>query len=193
MALHGRQPRASILDSQQRKIALTDPAYRDALRKRVRSADRFAAYMAGTPYFAVPERPCKHCGGMRKRPRDHTCYDCILRTNRTDWQLMQTGISPPAKRSLDGHRDMLARQKRERGGECDRRTWPTHNPPGELAVTRWPTGRTEVLFPDGHREPDFGKLAGQHVQRLCDVLPELRVALAWGGVVVSVEHPHCAA
>ena len=181
MALYGRQPRASILDSQQRKIALADPAYRGALRKRVRSADRFAAFLAGTPFFAVPERPCKHCGGIRKRPRDHTCYDCILRTNRTDWQMRQAGISPPAKRSLDGHRDVLARKKRERGGESVTRTWATHNPPGELAVTLWPTGRTEVLFPDGHHEPDFGKLDGQHVQRLCGVLPQLWEALAWAG------------
>lgn len=137
--------------------------------------------MAGRPYFAVPERPCKHCGGIRKRPRDHTCYDCILRRCRPDWQMMRAGIRPSAKRSLDGHRDVLARQKRERGGEHVRRTWPTRNPQGELAVTLWPTGRTEVLFPDGHREPDFGKLDGRSVQRLCAILPELGVALAWAG------------
>ena len=181
MALYGRLPRASILDSQQRKIALADPAYRAALGKRVRSADRFAAHMAGTPFFAVPERPCGHCGGIRKRPRDHTCYDCVLRSNRTDWQMMQAGISPPAKRSLGGHRDALARQKRERGGENVRRTWPTHIPPGKLAVTLWPTGKTDVLFPDGHHEPDLGKLSGRDVQRLCGILPELREALAWAG------------
>lgn len=181
MALYGRKPRASILDSRQRKIALADPAYRAALGTRVRSGDRFAAFMAGKPFFAVPGRPCGHCGGIRKRPRDHTCYDCILRANCTDWQLMQAGISPPAKRSLDGHRDVLARQKRERGGESVTRTWATHNPPGELAVTLWPTGRAEVRFPDGHHEPDFGKLDGRHVQRLCGALPQLREALAWAG------------
>lgn len=181
MALYGRQPRASILDSAQRKIALADPAYRAALRRRVRSADRFAAYMAGKPYFAAPARPCKHCGGIRKRPRDHTCYDCILRSNRTDWQMMQAGIRPPAQRSLASHRDVLARLKRERDGESLSRTWVTQNPPGVLTVTLSPTGKTDVLFPDGWNAEDFEKLGGHRVHRLCGILPELREALAWAG------------
>jgi len=180
-AIYGRQPKASILDTEQRRIAQADPAFREALRRRVRNPERFAAFMAGKPFYTAPERPCARCGGHRKRARDHTCYDCILERNRSDWEMMQAGIRPPAKRSLDGHRDLLARQKRERAGESISRTWATADPPGTLTVTRHPTGRTECHFPDAHHEPDLAKLDGRHVHRLCVVLPELREALEWAG------------
>lgn len=180
-ATWGREPRASILDKEQRRIAMADPAYREALRRRVRSPERFAAFMAGKPFYAAPDRPCRLCGSIRKRPRDHTCLDCILAKNRGDWQMMQAGEKPAAQRSRDGHLDALARQRQERAGESISRTWETADSPGTLTVTRWPTGRTEVLFPDGHREPDLGRLDGRHVHHLRTILPELREALAWAG------------
>lgn len=95
--------------------------------------------------------------------------------------MMRAGIRPPSQRSLDGHRDMLARKKQERAGESLSRSWATNDPPGHLTVTRWPTGRTEAIFPDGHREPNLEKIDGQRVQRLCAILPELREALSFLG------------
>lgn len=180
-AAYGRQPRASVLDSEQRKIALVDPAFREALRKRVRNPERFAAFMARQPFYMAPDRACGLCGGQRKRPRDHTCYDCILDRNRDDWEMMQAGVRPASQRSLDGHRDLLERQRRERSGENISRSWSTTEPAGTLTVTRWPTGRLEVLFPDGHREADLGKHSGRYVHRLCVMLPELAEALEWAG------------
>jgi len=52
---------------------------------------------------------------------------------------------------------------------------------GSITVTHHPTGRTEVLFPDGHRKPNLAALGGKPVHRLCIILPELRQALAWAG------------
>jgi len=124
-ATWGREPRASLLDKEQRKIALAEPAFRETLRRRVRSPERFAALMTGRPFYIAEDRPCRLCGSSRKRPRDHTCYDCILGKNQTDWARMQAGLRPPAERSLAGHRDSLARQKREKAGESLSRTWET--------------------------------------------------------------------
>lgn len=88
---------------------------------------------------------------------------------------MRAGIAPKVMRNKDSHLDLLERQRAERDGECDTRQF------GSLAVTRWPTGRLEVLFPDGFREPDLVKTDPKHVHSLMDTLPELRDALIWAG------------
>ena len=71
--------------------------------------------------------------------------------------------------------DLLAREQAERDGERDTRQF------GSLTVIRWPTGRLEVLFPDGHREHDLAKTDARHVHRLMEMLPELKDALVWAG------------
>lgn len=88
---------------------------------------------------------------------------------------MKAGLAPRVMRNKDSHLDLLDRQRSEREGECQMREF------GSLTVTRWPTGRLEVLFPDGHRELDLAKTGGPHVHRLIEMLPELRDALVWAG------------
>lgn len=174
-ALHQRQPRADKLDTRQRQLCLADPAFQNALRGRVRSTERFSAFMAGAAYYVALERPCGRCGSARKRVRDRACYNCHISRGRENFARMRAGIAPHVARSRNSHLDLLDRQRRERDGECDTRTF------GTVTVTRWPTGRLEVIFPDGYREHDLGKSSGQHVQRLIPMLPELGEALAWAG------------
>lgn len=88
---------------------------------------------------------------------------------------MKAGLAPVVTRSRDGHLDLLERQKAEREGQCMTRTF------GTITVTRWPTGRLEVLFPDGYRETDLAKQGGKHVDHLMTMLPELKDALIWAG------------
>ena len=76
---------------------------------------------------------------------------------------------------MASHLDLLARQRAEREGDCEVRTF------GSVTVTRWPTGRLEVLFPDGYVEPDLSKRDGKHTHRLTEMLPELKDALVWAG------------
>lgn len=137
--------------------------------------------MAGTKTYNAPDKPCSRCGGMVRRVLNRACQICGLRRSRKGWSAIKAGLRPDAKQSRPGYLDALARQRRERAGESISRTWETADPPGTLTVTRWPTGRTEVLFPDGHREADLGQLDGRHVHRLRTILPELGKALAWAG------------
>lgn len=71
--------------------------------------------------------------------------------------------------------DVLERQRAEREGQCETRTF------GTVTVTRWPTGRLELLFPDGYREHDLSKRQGREVHNLMELLPELKDALIWAG------------
>jgi len=174
-ALHQRQPRADKLDARQRRLCLADPAFREVLRGRVASAERFSAFLAGAAYYVILEAPCGKCGSGKKRTRDRSCYGCHLRRGRENFERMKAGLAPIVTRSLDSHLDLLERQRAEREGGCEARTF------GTVTVTRWPTGRLEVLFPDGHREPDLAKQGGRHVHRLMDMLPELKDALIWAG------------
>lgn len=174
-ALHRRQPRADKLDARQRRLCLADPAYREALRARVGSAKRFSAFLAGAAYYVALETPCGKCGSGKKRTRDRSCYGCHLTRGRENFERIKAGLAPIVTRSRDGHLDLLERQRSERQGDCETRSF------GTITVTSWPTGRLEVLFPDGHREPDLGARGGQHVHRLMDMLPELRDALIWAG------------
>ena len=141
----------------------------------MRSAERFAAFVNGTAFYIALERPCPKCGDFRKRTRDRSCYRCHLLRGAENFERMRAGLAPKVMRNKDSHLDLLERQRAERKGECDTRQF------GSLAVTRWPTGRLEVLFPDGFREPDLVKTDPKHVHSLMDTLPELRDALIWAG------------
>jgi hypothetical protein len=174
-ALHQCQPRADKLDARQRRLCLADPGFREALRSRVASAERFSAFLAAAAYYVDLEAPCGKCGSSKKRTRDRSCYGCHLRRGRENFERMKAGIAPIVTRTMDSHLDLLERQRAEREGHCQTRTF------GTITVTRWPTGRLEVLFPDGYREHDLAGRGGKHVHRLMDMLPELRDALVWAG------------
>lgn len=88
---------------------------------------------------------------------------------------MKAGLSPVVFRNMDSHLDLLARTKAERADEFVAAQF------GQLSVKRYPTGRLEVTFPDGHCEPDLSKCESSHVQRLMQMLPELNDALVWAG------------
>lgn len=173
--LHHRQPRADKLGADQRRICQGDAAFREALRARVGSAPRFAAFMDGTPFYIAVARPCGSCGDFRKRTRDRSCYGCHLSRSRSNFARMRAGMAPEVSRSLNSHLDLLERRRAERAGDCEVRQF------GGLTVTRYPTGRLEVVFPDGHREHDLAKTDPPHVYRLMNMLPELKDALVWAG------------
>ena len=172
---HHRQPRADKLDARQRRLCLADHAFEEALRARVTSAERFSAFMDGAAYYIALERPCPKCGDFRKRTRDRSCYRCHLVRGGENFERMKAGLAPKVIRNKDSHLDLLARQRAEREGECDIRAF------GTITVTRWPTGRLEVLFSDGFREHDLAKTDPRHVYQLMDTLPELKDALIWAG------------
>lgn len=174
-SLHQRQPRADKLDARQRRLCDADPAFKEALQCRVSSAERWAAFMDGASYYIALERPCASCGDFRKRTRDRSCYRCHLLRGAENFERIKLGLPPKVMRRKDSHLDLLEREQRERAGECQVREF------GSITVTRWPTGRLEVLFPDGYRELDLAKRGGQHVHRLMDMLPELKHALIWAG------------
>lgn len=173
--LHHRQPRADKLDARQRRLCLVDHTFKEALRARVASAERFSAFMDGAAFYIALERSCAKCGDFRKRTRDRSCYRCHLLRGAENFERMKAGLAPKVMRNKDSHLDLLERQRAERGGDCDTRQF------GSLTVTRWPTGRLEVLFPDGFHEPDLAKTDRRHVYRLMDTLPELKDALIWAG------------
>jgi hypothetical protein len=173
--LHKCQPRADKLDRRQRRLCLADAAFKDALRKRVASAERFLAFMDGAPSYIAVESPCAECGDFRKRTRDRSCYGCHLRRGGENFERMKAGLAPQVTRSKDSHLDLLQRQRAEREGECETREF------GTIKVTRWPTGRLEVIFPDGFHDPDLAKREPRDVYRLMDMLPELSDALIWAG------------
>lgn len=174
-ALHQRQPRADKLDGKQRRLCHADHGFKEALRQRVASAERWSAFIDGAAFYIALERPCVRCGDFRKRTRDRSCYRCHLNRGAENFERMKAGLAPKVMRNKDSHLDLLERQKAEREGECQQRQF------GSLTVTRWPTGRLEVLFPDGHRETDLAATGGRHVYKLMDMLPELKDALIWAG------------
>lgn len=174
-ALHQRQPRADKLDARQRRLCLADHGFREALRQRVASKERWSAFVDGAGFYINLERPCARCGDYRKRTRDRSCYRCHLLQGAENFERLKAGLAPKVMRNKDSHLDLLARQRAEREGECHIRCF------GTVSVTRWPTGRLEVLFPDGHWEHDLAKCDPSHVYRLMDMLPELKDALIWAG------------
>lgn len=174
-APHQRQPRANKLDARQRAICLADGAYSDALAKRVTDPARFSAFLAAIPFFINLDGPCPKCGGYRRRTRDRSCYACHLNRGGDNFERIKAGVSPIKSRSLDSHLDLLERQRAERRGEHIAATF------GSLSAKRYPLGRLEVTFPDGFVEPDLNKTDPQHVERLSELLPELRDVLVWAG------------
>lgn len=174
-SLHQCQPRADKLDAKQRRLCHADPAYREALRARVTNANRFSAFLDGATYYNDLERPCVKCSSGRKRTRDRSCYTCHLRRSGSNFERIKAGIAPEVQRSKASHLDLLERQRADRDGECETRMF------GSLTVTRWPTGRLEVLFPNGYVEPDLAKRSGEHTHRLMEKLPDMKEALIWAG------------
>jgi hypothetical protein len=174
-ALHQRQPRADKLDAKQRRLCHADPAFQEALRARVATPARFAAFLDGASFYIALERPCARCGDFRRRTRDRSCYRCHLLRGAENFERMKAGLAPRVMRNRDSHLDLLERKRAEREGQCEMRQF------GSLTVTRWPTGRLEVCFPDGHREHDLASCEPRHVYRLMDILPELKDALVWAG------------
>lgn len=136
---------------------------------------RFAAFVAGAAAYIRLGDPCATCGGFRRRTRDRACYTCHLARGGENFERIRAGIAPVVRRSRDSHLDLLARQRAEREGDCLEKKF------GQVVVRRFPTGRLEVKFPDGHVEPDLSKTGGQHVWRLMDMLPEMKDALIWAG------------
>lgn len=126
-------------------------------------------------YYIDLEGPCPRCGSMKRRTRDRSCYACHLSKNGANFERMKAGIAPLVARNKDSHLDLLARNKAEREGEYLAAQF------GQLSVKRYPTGRLEVAFPDGHCEPDLSKCDGPHIQRLIRMLPELNDVLVWAG------------
>jgi hypothetical protein len=173
--LHKRQPRADKLDPRQRRLCHTDPAFREALRSRVGSPERLAAFLDALPFYLAVDRPCGSCGDFRKRTRDRSCYGCHLSRSRPNFTRMRAGEAPQVSRSMDSHLDLLERRRAERSGDHESRQF------GGLTVTRYPTGRLEVVFPDGFRDPDLSKRPAAEIYRLMDMLPELKDALVWAG------------
>lgn len=173
--MHHKQPRAAKLDVRQRELCRADPAFRSALEQRVSCSRRFDAFLAGTAFYVAAEMPCERCGDFRKRTRDRACYGCHLQRGAANFERIQAGITPEVMRTKASHLDLLERQKAERNGEKDSRVF------GTIAATRWPTGRLEILFPDGYVDHDLAANDGDHIQRLIGMLPELRDALEWAG------------
>lgn len=174
-ALHHRQPRADKLDAKQRRLCHADPAFLEALRARVASPERFAAFLDGIAFYVALERPCARCGNFKKRVRDRSCYVCHLQRGGENFEHMKAGIAPKAMRSKDGHLDVLERRRRERKGEYLERSFDG------LIARRWPLGRLEVTFPDGYTEPDMAKLCYDGMQQAIREFPQLVQALEWAG------------
>lgn len=174
-ALHQRQPRADKLDARQRAICNADPAYAEALRKRVSNEGRFSALMAGVPSYIDIDGLCPRCGNFRRRTRDRSCYACHLARSGSNFERMKAGLAPIVGRTKDSHLDLLKRQKAEREDEHISRQF------GDLSAKLWPMGRLEVTFPDNYVEPDMTKLSWQACMNALEMYPGLRDVLRWAG------------
>jgi hypothetical protein len=173
--LHQRQPRADKLDARQRAICQADPAYADALRKRVSNEGRFAAFMAGVPSYVDIGALCPRCGNFRRRTRDRSCYACHLARSGSNFERMKAGLAPKVARSRDSYLDLIERQAADRNDEFSERHF------GDLVARVWPLGKLEVTFPDGYVEPDFSKLSWQACRNAADQYPGLLDVFRWAG------------
>jgi hypothetical protein len=173
--LHHRQPRADKLDARQRKLCHADPAFAEALGRRVANPARFSAFMAGVASYVAIDGLCPKCGNFRRRTRDRSCYACHLRRGGENFERIKAKLAPIVGRSKDSHLDLLKRQKAERDDEHDARQF------GDISAKRWPTGKLEVTFPDGHVEPDMNKLPFNECMYALEMYPGLRDVLRWAG------------
>lgn len=105
--LHGRQPRSDKLDRQQRRLAIQDEAFAEALRVRVSSPARWAAFLAGRNTYTG--MPCMRCGSTQRRVRDCGCMSC--KRDPAAWGAILAGHRPSATRSRDSHNQRLAMLK----------------------------------------------------------------------------------
>ncbi|MEG3147278.1 hypothetical protein U1839_21710 [Sphingomonas sp. RT2P30] len=176
--LHHVQPRANKLDAQQRRLCNADAAFREALRGRVRNADRFTAFLAGATSYIVLGSQCHQCGSLMKRTRDRSCHGCHLSRGRPNFERIKAGVPPIVARNLDSHLDLLERAKAEREGEFAEMQFEG------LTARRLPMGRLAVTFPDGHHEDDLGKLRYPEIINAIAEFPMLRDALRWAGWTV---------
>jgi hypothetical protein len=176
--LHQRQPRADKLDARQRRLCIADPAFKAALRGRVRSPERFSAFMDGATYYIALERPCAKCGNFKKRTRDRSCYQCHLNRGGENFERMKAGLAPKVARNNDSHLDLIERKRAERDGEFLERRF------GDLVARRWPLGRLEITFPDGWHEADLIKLRNHELINAIREFAALKDALEWAGWTV---------
>ncbi len=137
--LHALQPRGKYLGRKQLQLCRADPAFMQALKHRVSSQARWAAFMQGSAQYTG--RPCERCRSTRRRVHNGACYDCMLNRNKIDFNLILQGISPPANRTRDGWLDIQERKRREQAGECMRYT------SGPYTAEQFPTGRVRVYAP----------------------------------------------
>ncbi len=173
--LHHRRPRSDKLDARQRQLCHADHGFQEALRARVASSARFAAFLDGIAFYVAPERPCGRCGDFRKRTRDRSCYGCHLRRSGENFERMKAGLAPDVTRRMDGHLDLLERKRAERNGEHQEQSF------GNLIARRWPTGRLEVVFPDGYHQADMATLQSWELLNAMEEFPLLAEALLWAG------------
>lgn len=176
--LHQRQPRANKLDARQRSLCDADPAFLAALEARVASSARFAAFLDGAPFYVAVERHCGKCGDYRKRTRDRSCYGCHLARSGENFERMKARLAPVIQRGKDSHLDLLERKRAEAKGEHVSHMF------GDLAAKRWPTGRLEITFPDGHQEADLSELPSPELLNALEEYPSLEEALTWAGWTV---------
>lgn len=173
--LHHRQPRANKLDARQRTLCRADATFAEALRRRVSNPDRFSAFIAGAASYIVLDSPCLKCGSLKKRTRDRSCHGCHLARSGANFQRIKAGVSPIVSRTLASHLDLLERAKSERQGEHVEAVFDG------LTARYWPSGRLEVLFPDGHHEHDLSKLPTREIDNAVSEYPALRLAIKWAG------------
>jgi hypothetical protein len=173
--LHQQQPRADKLDARQRRLCHADHGFKEALKQRVASEERWLAFLDGTAFYINLERPCVRCGDFRKRTRDRSCYRCHLRRGGENFERMKAGLALKVTRTKDSHLDLLERKRAERDGEFLERQF------GEMTARRWPLGRLEITFPDGWNEADLAKLNERELINAVREFPALKDAMEWAG------------
>lgn len=172
--MHQLQPRGFRLTSKQRDVCRRDPAFRQALRQRVADPARWAAFMSGAVWFTG--KTCSRCGSQRRRVRSCDCYDCMLKRNRQDWDLIQSGHGPTSQRTRDSYLDRFERQRRERAGEYEEYV------SGAFTARQYPTGRLSLVSPQHSiNQPDMARLDGGTVHRLAEQYPDVLEVLRWAG------------
>ncbi|MBA4747747.1 MAG: hypothetical protein H2056_03425 [Sphingopyxis sp.] len=154
---------------------MADPAFREALGQRVANEERFAAFIEGSAYYVTLDQPCPKCDSGKRRVRDRSCYRCHLNQGGENFERMKAGLSPVKKQSRDGYLDTVERARRETAGEHDERVFDG------LTARWWPTGRLEVIFPDGHHEHNLIALNHSELENARAEFPMLDQALRWAG------------
>lgn len=173
-SMHQIQPRGFRLTRKQRDICHRDPAFQQALRQRVADPTRWAAFISGAVWFTGKE--CRRCGSQRRRVRSCDCYDCMLKTNRQDWDLIQSGHGPTAQRTRESYLDRFERQRRERAGEHQEYV------SGAFTASQYPTGRLSLVSPQHNiNQSDIASLDASRVYDLAERYPDVLEILRWAG------------